>query len=180
MKEKAIDCTYWWCYRYRRKIDLPRAKHPAVLDVRRFVNPACRTRLLCRVCLWVHPPSDTTTPAVLGVGTCRRVPLHACCYQVLMSCQVWHPHIPPSLKKTHVPLPHAASRNGSSTSRRSPANQHREGWTPARLATKVTPPPVADQGGEGRIERLPIGLCLAAHAGGSGERRGSWGWLGFR
>jgi ribosomal protein L33 len=37
------------------------------------------------------PPHDTAAPAALVAGTSRRLPLRSCCYQVVMSYNMWCP-----------------------------------------------------------------------------------------
>ena len=52
------------------------------------------------------PPTDTATLAALGTGTSRRLPLRACCYQVVMGYTCGAPLIIWEAQITRVRLKH--------------------------------------------------------------------------
>jgi hypothetical protein len=108
----------------------------------RSVNEVRRTRLLHGAWLRTLLPDDTATPAALGAGTCRRLPLHACCYQVIIGNIVWHrPHYigGQSYKcLTPIPLvscPHYNTKSKRNLTRTQYSTQTQQ-WIPIWIRTK--------------------------------------------
>jgi hypothetical protein len=91
--EKWRSVTYWVCYRCRCIVDLLRNQAiTARWRHRDLVTQFGAQRLHLRGMTTGAPPHMIPQHlAALGAGTSRRLPLCACCYQVIIGYNVWCP-----------------------------------------------------------------------------------------